>query len=281
MERSAAPSLLPILRSRQQGELLALLLGDPELEASLTDLAALVSVPVSSVHREIDRAEPAGLVTSRKIGNTRLVRANTDSPYYRGLADVLVKAFGPPRVLAAALAPIDNIDTAHIYGSWAAHLLGNEADRPVGDIDLLVLGSPDRDELYRGLRCRTSPGTTRASHRPARRLAQHGHRQLPRHCHPTPAGGDRPQVGSNRDKPPLSLIRRAPTAADCAVEIAHAASSWVIVRPSGSKYWALWRIRRKFSKIGFANALITLANWAETASSIVTCDPSPPVERSP
>lgn len=148
MERESAPSLLPILRSRQQGELLALLLGDPELEASLTDLAALVSVPVSSVHREIDRAESAGLVTSRKIGNTRLVRANTDSPYYRGLADVLVKAFGPPRVLAAVLAPIDNIDTAHIYGSWAAHLLGNEADRPVGDIDVLVLGSPDRDELY-------------------------------------------------------------------------------------------------------------------------------------
>lgn len=148
MERSAAPSLLPILRSRQQGELLALLLGDPELEASLTDLAALVSVPVSSVHREIDRAESAGLVTSHKIGNTRLVRADTDSPYYRGLADVLVKAFGPPRVLAAALAPIDNIDAAHIYGSWAAHFLGDGADRPVGDIDVLVLGSPDRDELY-------------------------------------------------------------------------------------------------------------------------------------
>ncbi len=87
-------------------------------------------------------------MTSRKIGNTRLVRANTDSPYYRGLADVLVKAFGPPRVLAAALAPVGNIDTAHIYGSWAAHLLGDGADRPVGDIDVLVLGSPDRDELY-------------------------------------------------------------------------------------------------------------------------------------
>ena len=148
MERGSTPSLLPILRSRQQGELLALLLGDPELEASLTELAALATVAVSSVHREIDRAESAGLVTSRKIGNTRLVRANTDSPYYHGLADVLVKAFGPPRVLAAALAHIDNIDTAHIYGSWAARLLGASTDRAVGDIDILVLGSPDRDELY-------------------------------------------------------------------------------------------------------------------------------------
>ena len=76
------------------------------------------------------------------------MRADTESPYYRGLADVLVKAFGPPRVLATALARIDNIDTAHIYGSWAARLLGGGTDRAVGDIDVLVLGSPDRDELH-------------------------------------------------------------------------------------------------------------------------------------
>lgn len=145
------PSLLPILRSQQQAELLALILGDAEFEASLTDLSAQLSIPVSSVHREIERAESAGLVESRKIGNTRLVRANTNSPYYSGLADVLVKAFGPPSVLGDALSPIEGITAAHIHGSWAARLVGEEGDRPVGDIDLLVLGSPDRDALYAAL----------------------------------------------------------------------------------------------------------------------------------
>ena len=148
MGSGSTPSLLPILRSQQQGELLARLLADPELEASLTDLAAMVHVPVSSVHREIDRAESAGLVVSRKIGNTGLVRANTDSPYYRGLADVLVRAFGPPHVLAGALAGIDGIDAAYIFGSWAARHCGASGNRPVGDIDVLILGSPDRGELY-------------------------------------------------------------------------------------------------------------------------------------
>ena len=153
MERGGAPSLLPVLRSRQQGELLARLLGDPDLEASLTDLAALLSIPVSSVHREIDRAQSAGLVTSRKVGNTRLVRANTASPYFTGLADVLVKAFRPPQVLAEALTGIDAIDAAYIYGSWAAAIQGADASagRPVADIDVLVLGSPDRDKLYAAL----------------------------------------------------------------------------------------------------------------------------------
>ena len=153
MERGRTSSLLPVLRSRQQGELLACLLGDPELEASLTDLAARLDVPISSVHREVDRAESAGLVTSRKVGNTRLVRADTSSPYFEGLADVLVKAFGPPGVLAEELAGVGGIDAAYIYGSWATTLHGADSalGRPVGDIDVLVLGSPDRDPLYAAL----------------------------------------------------------------------------------------------------------------------------------
>ena len=151
MERGSSPSLLPIFRSRQQAELLALILGDAEMEASLTDLAAQLNIPVSSVHREIERAESAGLVESRKIGNTRMVRANTNGPYYVGLADVLVKAFGPPQVLSDALSPIDGIASAYIFGSWAASLVGDDNERPVGDIDLLVLGSPDRDALYAAL----------------------------------------------------------------------------------------------------------------------------------
>jgi len=35
VDRQPAPTLLPILRSQQQGEILALLLGDPDLELSL------------------------------------------------------------------------------------------------------------------------------------------------------------------------------------------------------------------------------------------------------
>jgi DNA-binding transcriptional ArsR family regulator len=84
-----------LLRSQQQGEILSLLLGDPDRELSLTEISHLTGAPHPSVHREVLRAEQTGLVTSRKVGNTRLVRAQTDSPYYAGLADVLTKAFGP------------------------------------------------------------------------------------------------------------------------------------------------------------------------------------------
>ena len=151
MDRRPSPSLLPILRSQQQGEILALLLGDPDLELSLTEIAERTGAPHPSVYREIQRAEQAGLVTTRKVGNTRLVRADTASPYYVGLADVLTKAFGVPAVLAELLRPVKGISGAYVYGSWAARHEGQPGQRPVGDIDVLVLGEPDRDQLYYAL----------------------------------------------------------------------------------------------------------------------------------
>lgn len=151
MKRASTPSLLPVLRSQQQGEILALLLGDPDLELSLTEIAQRTGAPHPSVYREVHRAEQAGLVTTRKIGNTRLVRANTSSPYYSGLSDVLTRAFGVPAVLAATLRHVTGIREAYIYGSWAARYQGRAGQRPVADIDVLILGDPNRDQLYDSL----------------------------------------------------------------------------------------------------------------------------------
>ena len=148
VDKSSTPSLLPIFRSQQQAELLALILGDPTAEHSMTALAERTGVPYPSVHREVERAEAAGLVTSRLVGRTRLIRADESSPYFDGLSDVLVKAFGVPWVIGQTLSGIDAIDAAYVYGSWAARFSGEKGDRPVGDIDLLVLGGPDRDEVY-------------------------------------------------------------------------------------------------------------------------------------
>jgi hypothetical protein len=147
VDRQPAPTLLPILCSQQQGEILALLLSDPDLELSLTEIATRVGALTVGLPR--DPASRAGrLVKSRKIGNTRLVWANTESPYYVGLAEVLTRAFGVLAVQTEVLRDVSGITAAYIYGSWAAR----HADlRPVGDIDVLVLGDPDRDQLYAAL----------------------------------------------------------------------------------------------------------------------------------
>jgi predicted nucleotidyltransferase len=61
---------------------------------------------------------------------------------------VLVRAFGAPARLRAALAGLDGVEEVYIFGSWAARWHGERGTRPVGDIDVLVLGHPDRDRVY-------------------------------------------------------------------------------------------------------------------------------------
>ena len=151
MDRTPSPSLLPIFRSQQQAELLALILSDSAAEFTLTELVKRTGVPYPSIHREIERATAAGLVTSRNVGRTRLIRANATSPYFVGLSDVLAKAFGVPWIFGRELCGIAGINQAFVYGSWAARFSGESGVRPVGDIDLLVLGEPDRDALYAAL----------------------------------------------------------------------------------------------------------------------------------
>lgn len=148
MDKTPTPPLLPIFRSQQQADILALVLGNADHEFTLPEIAERTKSPYPSVHREIDRGASTGLVSVRRVGNSKLVRANVDSPYFEGLSDVLVKAFGPPQVLAEELAGIDGITDAFIFGSWAARHAGQTGPRPVGDIDLLILGDPDRDIVY-------------------------------------------------------------------------------------------------------------------------------------
>jgi predicted nucleotidyltransferase len=139
------------LRSQQQGVVLAALLGAPDQEVSISDLGRLTGTPYASVHREVERAIAAGLVRERRVGNVRLVQADSDSPYFDGLSSVLVRAFGPPAVLAEALADVPGIESAYLFGSWAARFSGEERTRPVQDIDLLVLGEPDRTRLFEAI----------------------------------------------------------------------------------------------------------------------------------
>lgn len=148
VERSGSPELLPIFRSRQQVELLADILDDPDREQSLADLTRRLGIPTASIHREIERAERAGIVRSRRVGKTRLVSADAASPYFAPLRQILVSAFGVPALLRRALEGIGGVDEAYIYGSWAARWHGEPGTRPVADIDLLVLGHPDRNRLY-------------------------------------------------------------------------------------------------------------------------------------
>jgi predicted nucleotidyltransferase len=145
MQKGGPPPLLPLLRSRLQAEVLSLVLLSPGREWTLSELASRVRASTSSVLREVARAEQAGVMASRRVGNTRLVTVAA-SPLTEPLTDLLLRSFGPGQVLAEELASVAGIESAYLFGSWAARYAG-QAGRSPADLDVLVIGTPDRDAL--------------------------------------------------------------------------------------------------------------------------------------
>jgi predicted nucleotidyltransferase len=141
------PSLAPILRSDAQGRILAELLIDPARELSSADLARRVGVSSATVSREIDRAELASIVTTRRVGNLRVVRADTDNPLHAPLRQIIAATYGAPAVIAEEFSGLDGIDQLYLFGSWAARYDGEAGPAP-RDIDVLVIGRVDREQVY-------------------------------------------------------------------------------------------------------------------------------------
>lgn len=142
-----APSLLPLLRSQTQGELLARLYLSPEREYSLTELADATGASLPTIMREADRLAGGGLIDERRSGNQRLIRARTDTPLFRPLTDLLAATYGPVPLLSGVLADVAGVEEAYIYGSWAARYHQSPGGVPA-DVDVLVVGTADADELY-------------------------------------------------------------------------------------------------------------------------------------
>ena len=138
--------LLPLLRSRAQGDIIAWIMLHPEQEASLTEIAQATQTSSPTVMREVDRLAAAGLVRESWRGNQRLVRADTDTPVYEPLAALMAVTFGPIPVLRSLLGTVDGIHEAYIYGSWAARYDQHPGPVP-GDVDVLIIGTADLDEL--------------------------------------------------------------------------------------------------------------------------------------
>lgn len=141
-----APSIMPLFRSEMQLRLLALLLLQPERSWTLQELAQALDAPASSVHRELGRAQDAGIIHRDAAAQPHHFQAATEDPLTEPLAQLLRLTVGVEIQLRTALRRPDVLAAA-IHGSWA-----NGARRPDSDIDVLVIGDADLRELRRRVR---------------------------------------------------------------------------------------------------------------------------------
>jgi predicted nucleotidyltransferase len=145
--RTSAPSSLPIFRSELQALLLAVLLLENGTGISTPELALRLSASQASLHRELMRLLDAGIVEREPVGRTMIYRAAASSPVYEPLKELVARTMGVEARLGKLLADVAGVEAAAIFGSWAAGRIG------VGsDIDLVVVGDPDRDRLLEAIR---------------------------------------------------------------------------------------------------------------------------------
>lgn len=145
--RSNVPALFPVFRSTAQAEILAATLLHPDRELTITDLSRLLGIPLATVSDEVARLLDAQILIARQVGRAKLLRANSHNRLVGPLAEIALATMGPHLIVREAFAGIAGINRLLIYGSWAARYHGQPGPPP-NDLDVLVVGKPDRAAVY-------------------------------------------------------------------------------------------------------------------------------------
>jgi len=129
-------------RSRIRQRILALLIDDSGRRIHLRAIARSVGTSAGTAARELGRLERAGLVTRTREGGQVYFQAQTESPLYEPIREIVRQTVGAPDVIRRSLAGLRGVERAVIFGSYA-----RGHTRADSDVDLLVIGAPDRDDL--------------------------------------------------------------------------------------------------------------------------------------
>lgn len=111
------------------------------------DLCERLSAPRASVYRELQRLVGAGILERRRVGRNTLYRADEASPLVDPMRQLVARTLGIEPELRRRLSAVPGVDAAAIFGSFAAGGMRGDSD-----VDLLVIGEPDRDALERAVR---------------------------------------------------------------------------------------------------------------------------------
>ncbi len=108
----------------------------------LREIADILKVDPGNLSRELRRLENEGIFSSRDRGNQKHFMLNKKYSLYKEIKSVIFKTIGVEGRLGKLVNGIEGIKAAVIYGSFVS---GHES--PGSDIDILIIGNPDQDEL--------------------------------------------------------------------------------------------------------------------------------------
>lgn len=125
-------------RSALRREILRAFFTRPRLERHVRELARELHRTPQAVGRELEALERAGVLTSTRIGRARRYRVDETSPIAREFRTLVQRTIGVEAALRQALADLDGVEDAFIFGSYA-----RADERATSDVDVLVIGGVD------------------------------------------------------------------------------------------------------------------------------------------
>lgn len=135
------------LFGKTRRSVLALLYSHPDESFYLRQIARVTGAGMGSLQRELKQLLDAGIIQRSEIGRQAFFKANSDSPVFSELRNLIIKTFGVADVLRAALSPLsDKIQVAFIFGSMA----GSEF-KESSDVDVMIVGNTSFAEVVAAL----------------------------------------------------------------------------------------------------------------------------------
>ncbi|HEV2150108.1 MAG TPA: nucleotidyltransferase domain-containing protein [Longimicrobiaceae bacterium] len=129
-----APGLASVLASPALARLVIHFALHPDAPIHLRALGRRTRLGRRSLENELRRLEAQGLIERWREGRNVLFRAVQEHPGWRAMREMVRQFADPAEVLSGALALVDGVEAAFVFGSFA-----RGDTRPDSDVDLFVV----------------------------------------------------------------------------------------------------------------------------------------------
>jgi predicted nucleotidyltransferase len=129
-------------RSRVRDRILLEFFAKPGTSAHVREMARRVNASAPTVGSELAGLARLGVLQTQTVGRSLVYSINERSPLLGEIRGLVQKTIGVEALIGKAVEGLPGIDAAYIFGSHAAG-----TDTALSDVDLLVIGRPDRVAL--------------------------------------------------------------------------------------------------------------------------------------
>lgn len=137
----------PIISSQLRRSLLTHYFTHPHEKYYLREIAVLLNLDPGNLSKEIRKLLDEGLLELEQKGKVKFYHLNRHYPLYEELRQIIFKTGGIEGSLRKIFEELPKVELAFIYGSYAR---GEE--RASSDVDVIVVGNPDRKQLTSRIR---------------------------------------------------------------------------------------------------------------------------------